>query len=186
MAAVARLQATKVLYSQDNDASGYALVSTNFGKGDSDDSQAADDCTVPKGQTWTIAQVNVAGTEGSSAPASENVAFAKNTVNAKKQDVPGALVKKLTLKGKNTRGSLVITGIRLMAGHNELMLPMEAVIEAGLRARDSRTQQHGSPAVWQNPGNGFGTGCTRWTPHQTCTGASGRPDLMFALHGSKS
>jgi hypothetical protein len=46
--------------------------------------------------------------------------FYKNRVTAKKQNVPGAQVKKLMPKGTDSGGSLVITGIKgiaLSAGH---------------------------------------------------------------------
>lgn len=38
----------------------------------------------------------------------------------------------------------------------------------------------GSGAMWENPGDGFGTGCTTWMDMQTCLGAPG-PDYMFTL-----
>jgi hypothetical protein len=180
--------AATLLYNQDNHPSGYALISQNLGKTNTESAQAADDFTVPNGHTWTIAQVNVGGKQVDGSPATETVFLYKNTVNAKKQDVPGTLVKKETLKGKNNgSGSLVIagiTGVKLAAGH--YWVSVQANQTSGEWAWDSRTVQSGSPAAWQNPGNGFATGCTTWTPYESCTGASGRPDLMFALYGSSA
>jgi hypothetical protein len=185
----------RVLYSQYNDPSGFGLPTTNFGKGNTHDTQAADDFTVPKGATWAITEVNVDGCFIFSycgvgpASVSATVFFYRNTVNTKKQDVPGTPVRKLTLTVKNSSlGPLRVTGItgvKLAAGHYWLS------VQANLASGDggpvgwyweSRTKQHGPPAAWRNPGNGYGTGCTGWTPYETCTGASGRPDLGWQQH----
>jgi hypothetical protein len=40
----------------------------------------------------------------------------------------------------------------------------------------------GGDAMWQNPGDGFGTGCTTWGPENTCT-PNGQGDTIFALKG---
>jgi hypothetical protein len=189
--AAAGPQTAKLLYNQNSDNSGNNFASINWGKGNTHDTQAADDFTVPKGQTWTIAQVAVTGAYFSSTPAtSENVFFYKNTVNAKKQDVPGVQVKKLTLKGKGSGGSLVITGIKgvaLATGH--YWLSVQANIPSGQAWYwDTRTVLGGAPAVFRNPGNAWDTGCTAWTPWYICANISPSygPDLMFALYGSKS
>ena len=175
-----------LLYSQDNDASGYGLVSQNFGKGNTEDAQSADDFTVPKGKTWAITEVKVDGfySSGSGPAASENVFFYK-TVVKNKHDIPGTLVKKVTLKGTGAKGAFVIsgiTGVSLATGH--YWVSVQANMTSGEWYWASRTKQGGSPAVWKNPGNGFGSGCTTWTPYQSCTGASGRPDFMWALYGT--
>jgi hypothetical protein len=44
-----------------------------------------------------------------------------------------------------------------------------------------RTVQTGTAFAWENPGDGFGTGCVSWSPAGGC-GASD-PDLIFALIG---
>jgi hypothetical protein len=42
--------------------------------------------------------------------------------------------------------------------------------------------QNGKPAVWENPDNGFGTGCTTWATLQTCWGSlNPGPDFEFVL-----
>jgi len=38
------------------------------------------------------------------------------------------------------------------------------------------------PAMWRNPGGGFGIGCTEWTVETTCI-AYGQGDHLFALKG---
>jgi hypothetical protein len=46
---------------------------------------------------------------------------------------------------------------------------------------ETTTLQKGAPAQWQNPLDGFGTGCTTWQSVQTCLGSALGPELMFAL-----
>lgn len=45
-----------------------------------------------------------------------------------------------------------------------------------------RGLQNGAAFAWENPPDGFGTGCVVWTPANAC-GASA-PDLLFALVGT--
>jgi hypothetical protein len=160
-----RPQAVKVLYNQSNDASGYELVSQKFQKADkTDDAQGADDFTVPKGKRWTVTEVDVTGfySSGGGPATSENVTFNKTTVNKKKQQhVPGAVVKSVTLKGKDSSGKFAISGIKsvtLKAGHYWVSVQANTNSSVGEWYWASRTKQHGSPAVWENPGNGYGTG----------------------------
>lgn len=47
----------------------------------------------------------------------------------------------------------------------------------------TRNAARGSPFVWKNPSNGFGTGCTNWTPAWTC-GSSG-DDALFQILGKE-
>jgi hypothetical protein len=48
----------------------------------------------------------------------------------------------------------------------------------------NRSVQSGNLSVWQNPGDGFGTGCTTWTDPITCgIGGGVSPDLLFSLEG---
>jgi hypothetical protein len=42
--------------------------------------------------------------------------------------------------------------------------------------------QTGEPAVWENPGDGWGTGCTTWAKMQSCWGnLNPGPDFEFVL-----
>jgi hypothetical protein len=46
----------------------------------------------------------------------------------------------------------------------------------------NRNVQTGNQSVWRNPGNGFGTGCTDWTPQTVCgVGGGASPDFLFEL-----
>ena len=42
----------------------------------------------------------------------------------------------------------------------------------------------GSNAAWQNPGGGFGLGCTTWTDNAVCGAGSGLPTALFQIVGA--
>ena len=47
---------------------------------------------------------------------------------------------------------------------------------------NTNNTQRGKAAMWQNPGGGFGTGCSTWGNMITCLGALGQgPDFSFSL-----
>ena len=104
--AVRSAAGARLLYSQLHDVSLYRWQSADYPQKAAKkyDSQIANQFTVPKAQTWMVSEVVAAGlyTDGTGGPGgaggpatSENVHFFKNAVNAKKQDVPGALIRQL-------------------------------------------------------------------------------------------
>jgi hypothetical protein len=195
---------TRLLYNHDNDRTDYGWWSNDYPQksAKADDSQLANQFTVPTGRTWAVTEVvapgfycSVTGSScGSGIPyrpaTSESVYFYKNTVTAKKQDVPGALIKEQTLKGHENAGLFVITGITqvsLPAG--QYWISVQANMpsaKAGAWVWTARAPQAGLTALWQNPGNGYSTGCTTWTDWETCSKEPGVPDFMFALYGSSN
>ena len=145
------------------------------------DNQAADDFVVPSGQTWNVTEVDVMGEYTGGPAASFNVYFYQDSGG-----LPGALVASAPLSSY-TGGppDFVIT------------LSSPAVLSAGtywvsVQSRQdftpngqwfwhNRDVQSNQGAAWQNPGNGFGTGCTTWVRKTSCS-ALGQfaPDQMFA------
>ena len=47
----------------------------------------------------------------------------------------------------------------------------------------NRTVQSNAGAAWQNPGNGYGTGCTSWNRKNTCLPDQVWPDQVFQILG---
>jgi hypothetical protein len=177
-----------ILYSQNNKDSGDAVNSQDFeSEYDAFDDAAAADFRVPKGLSWHITQVDVTGrywTLGGPCR-DETVIFSKNAGG-----VPGRVIASQTVVGVDLSGSFQI--------------PVDVTIEAKSRPRrawvsvvcnmdfsvggewywEIRTVQGGKyPGQWENPGGGFGVGCTTWEPVQSCTGLG--PDFMFALEGTQ-
>lgn len=47
----------------------------------------------------------------------------------------------------------------------------------------NRSVQSSAGATWQNPGDGYGTGCIAWSPKSTCMAGQVWPDQVFQILG---
>ena len=176
-------QTTGVLYSQNDNDTGTGVVSQNF-EPDFDvyDSQLADDFVVPNtGGPWQITGVTVTGVyfNGSGPAASENVTFYRDA-----NGIPGVVKNTQTVVGADTGGSFTIPldKFALPAGHYWVSVQANMDFASGGEwGWETRGVQSGSAAQWQNPGDGFGSGCTSWASVVSCVGFG--PDLMFSLSG---
>lgn len=174
------------LYDQTGDDSGVGLVAQNFESSfDAYDSTAADDFTVPDGEKWKIKEIDVTGTyfNGSGPADSFDIAIYKT-----KGSLPGKLIAEYDgVHPVDNLGSFVFElpkplkvkpGVYWVAVHANMDFTSGG--EWGL---ETSTIVFKNPAVWENPGNGFATGCTTWTPVSDCVpGVTG--DLLFALKGT--
>jgi hypothetical protein len=178
------------LYNQnDNDA---GAGSQNFETDlDAFDDQGADDFKVKLGVTWKVKEVDVTGDyfNGAGPAVSENVTFYKDAGG-----LPGVVKKAYTgLVGTdNGTGSFAIvlpTVTKLLSGKYWVSVQVNmdfGVGGGGEWAWETRTLQRKNPAAWQNPGDGFETGCTTWGVMTSCIGDQGEgPDFMFGLQGTK-
>lgn len=186
-------RALTVLYDQNSDAEGYSDVSQNFESSlDAYDAQGSDDFTVPDGATWKITEVDVSGLyfkgsgPASGVASSENVFFYK----AAKKGGPKKIVAEFdnVVGDDDGTGNFVINlgkkGAKLKAGN--YYVSVQANMDFGTAGEwgwSTRNTQVGNPALWQDPGDGFGTGCTTWSDEQDCLGDLGGPDHMFTLRG---
>ena len=137
--------------------------------------QGADDFTVPAGQTWQISSMDVIGS--------------------------GALIGSPTaavfMSGAGTLpGTQLFSQIGIpITGANNLSVPVSGAppLATGsywisVQITDPPVQwswcakqaQLGAAAAWRNPGNGFSTGCTSYTPLTSC-GNLGR-SFLFRLN----
>lgn len=182
--AVEAPDASVVLYDQNNNDAGTGVTSQNFEASfDIYDNSGADDF-VATGGGWKIKQVTVTGVyyNGYGPAVSETVSVYKDAGG-----LPGALIKAKTKVGADTAGSFVIklgkTGIKTGgAGTRWLGVVVNMDFSAGGQwGWETRSVQSGNGAAWQNPGNGFGSGCVTWTNLMTCLGYG--PDFMFKLKG---
>jgi hypothetical protein len=177
----------RVLYDQNDHDTGVGITSQNFEvKYDAYDNQAADDFTVPGGHTWKIRNVTVTGTsfDGPGPVRSMNV-----SIYADGGGLPGALIASKKKKGKDDNGSFTLTFVHpidVPAGVNWLSVQANMDFEiSGQWGWVSRSVQSGNPAMWQNPGDGFETGCATWAVMITCHPSFEGPDLMFSLGGQQ-
>jgi hypothetical protein len=176
-----------VLYDQNDNDSGIGITSQNFEASfDIYDNMGADDFTVPAGEIWLVKQVDVTGVyyNGFGPADSQHVAFYKN-----KNGLPGRLVADFpaVVGTDNGTGSFAITlpsKVKLKAGKYWVGVAANMDFAVGGQwGFETRTVQNGNPAAWQNPGDGFGTGCTTWNYENVCIAAGQGPDKMFRLLG---
>ena len=150
------------------------------------DSQAADDFTVPAGQPWQITEVDVLAEYDSDGPAASfHVYFYQNGAG----DLPGLLVASRLENPYTGNSDFVITltePVTLPEGHYWVAVQArQDITQAGFWLWHNRTVQSNSGAAWQNPGNGFGTGCVVWVRKTACAQLEQTaPDQVFRLIGT--
>lgn len=180
--ALSGVKTDAVLYSQNDNDGGTGVTSQNFeATFDAYDNSGADDFKVPKGSTWIVSSVDVTGVyyNGSGPAASEHVTFYANAGG-----LPGAAVADFpAAAGSDSSGSFSIpVKAKLKKGTYWVGVSANLDFQAGGQwGWEIRSVQAGNAAAWQNPGGGFGVGCTTWDALQTCLGFG--PDFMFALNG---
>jgi hypothetical protein len=176
------------LYDQTDNDSGIGITSQNFEASfDQYDNMGADDFKVPKGVIWKVKEVSVAGVyyNGSGPADSVRVGFYKDAAG-----LPGELVKEYPTAAitSDNFGSFVIKldkAVKLKKG--KYWVSVQANMDFAVGGQwgwNGRTVQSGAAAAWQNPGDGFGTGCTTWAAESTCIPSGQGPDKLFALMGT--
>ncbi len=154
------------------------------------DDAAADDFFVPANTTWHVTEVDVSGVyyNGPGAADSEAVTFYTN-----KHKLPAKVkVAYSTLQGTDNAGSFVISlpgkGVTFRGGTGGKTFWVSVAANMlfhpdGQWGWETSTNAVGNSNLWENPSNGFGTGCTTWTVVSTCFPGEGSSQ-MFALIGS--
>jgi subtilisin family serine protease len=182
------LTETQVLYNQTGNTSSFGSLAIY----DLDDPgpwsvQAADDFFVPPGDIWTIETIDANGFyDGLLNPAGQvNVFFYSDNGG---------------LPGSQLHAFLSLTPAGDDDGRLQLNLPTPVVLDEGTYwvsvqpkmdfFTDGRwywfmeSVKTNNPFAWRNPGNGYGTGCTGWTPGSDCGFTN--PDLSFRLLGTRT
>ena len=146
--------------------------------GTANDSQAADDFTVPAGQTWQVTGIE---TLANTANATYNWRI---FIYADAGDRPGAQVffGQAPSTGAGYDYTFNLSGVpTLQSGHYWVSVVLMNLYSWQWK---NRTVQSGSPALWQNPGGGDNPSCTTWTLRTTCfPGTAGAPDQVFRVLG---
>jgi hypothetical protein len=166
-------------YSQGAALDGNGISSQNFEASfDQYDDMAADDFKAAADCKAKV--VVVTGTDSGIGAASENVTFYKNAGG-----VPGAVIKSLTKKGTYSAGTYTIKlgkkGPKLPKGKTRWM-SVQVNLDFSTGGQwfwSTATDGGGNDGQWQNPGNGFGTGCVTWCD-ATVAGATS-PEFSFSI-----
>jgi hypothetical protein len=177
----------ETLYSQLDDPTGSAFTDQAFEASYAAyDGTGADDFQVTAASGWDISVIN---TPGAFVPALGQVPFfINNAFYADGGGAPGAV-----LAGCDNPGNTDFTtdGTGDLSINVSCNAPMgTAWVSQNVRIDFNPFGQHfwatrntavGNAGVWQNPGDGFGSGCVTWSNAATCgqTGA----DMLFELLG---
>ena len=176
-----------LLYDQTSGDAGVAIVSQDFTDAGFDiyDSQGADDFVVPA-SGWHIQAIQVVGVYfNGPGPSTEQHLYVYRDAGG----LPGALLGTATLAGAGGPSFTYLfpaPGKHLPQGHYWLSVqPVLNFTCCGEWGWETRNPTAFSPSAWQNPGNGFGTGCTTWGVQVSCIGPLGQgSDFMFRLGGT--
>ena len=181
---------TAVLYDQTGNPSGDGnFTSQDFVDPAYDiyDNQGADDFVVPSGETWTIDQVlAVGGYYNGSGPAlGFNIFFyANDNGTLPGTEIYSALNQAYTDDGAG--GFTVTLSTPAVLGEGTYWVSVQCYLEFAVGGQWGWEVANGptlNPAAWQNPGDGFGTGATTWTPGQTVFGWVGS-EYSYAILGT--
>lgn len=202
-----QIKGAKTLWDQNDEGEGYAVPSDFYDSGSYDeyDAEGADDFTVPKGQTWTVQEVDVSGVDHANSARqrssrSESMDAEDREKTSDGQTVyfyedskgaPGKNLAEIQTSGKDDGlGNLAISlgkkGIVLGSGTYWVSVQVKTNYEKGEYAWywSTRKKQEGNPAMWENPGGGYGAGkpCDSWKAVKSCW-RDGGVDFLFALKG---
>lgn len=177
------------LYSQNNYDAGMAIDSQNFSADFTEFTSAgADEFVIPSGHKWKIKEVDVTGVyyNGPGPASSESVLFYKDS-----NGLPGDLAEQCDdVVGTDNQGSFAIkipkTCKLNLKGGSTYWLSVVANMDLdpyGQWGWETRTQQNGDPAAWENPNDGWSSGCTTWQVMSSCFDYGQGPDFMFTLRG---
>jgi hypothetical protein len=182
----------ETLFDQIDETSPQSINSQDFDPAnDAFDAMTADDFVVPAGETWQIDSALLRGNStGDGAASSVDV-----SVFADAGGAPGAEVFTGTAAATEyPRMVLSFAGPTLPPG--TYWFGASAVLAPGPSAPFDQwywaenSEPAGAPAMYRNPGNGFGTGCVAFTLKSSCvfgdTGAHVAPGQSFSLSGTRT
>ena len=147
---------------------------------------AADDFTVPAGQTWILDEVDVAGVLVGNGPVDHF-----NVVIHADAGMPGAAIysELNAAYAQPTSGNYVIPlHIPAVLGQGRYWLMVQANMNyypvGGRWEWKNRGALSGVEAAWFNPGGAWGSSCTEdWAKRWMCLGDRTNPDQVFRLVG---
>jgi len=184
----ARSAMAGVLYSQLDSPTTDSTVSQNFEADlDAYDSELADDFVVPAGGGWAVDTVSVVGLyfNGAGPAPTVHVTFYENSGT-----LPGSAIAACdypAIVPVDDAGSFTVSlapACMLAPGTYWVSVVANMDFSAGGEwGWSGRAATSNNPAVWQNPGGGFGTPCESWGPTAATCGTVSEPDLLFSLSG---
>lgn len=185
-----------VLYDQSGTAENGAPAQDFSSTYDQYDSQGADDFAVTDADGWNVSAFNFQVTfsaGGVPTPPPPTIVY-NVTVFADSAGLPGAAECTYTgvtgtLDGTNTSLSIALTPIcSLTQGTHWVSLEASFDFPPQSFWSNASGTVLGNEGAWQNPGDGFATGCTSWTSISSCGGSTpvggGNPNYLFQVVGA--
>jgi hypothetical protein len=166
-----------VLYEQMHGANSGNITSMDFAATDNLDAQGADDFNVPPGFPWSITSVDVSG----SGVSGDTVSV---LIYGDALALPGALAFEqggIPLPVSPTP-NIPVTGLALDPGNYWISVQARGSNQWSWSAFNPPAA--GDPAVWRNPANGYGYGCTSYQPLSSCLPGAVSSDFSFRLNGN--
>jgi len=186
MLAFVKIGFAAVLYDQYDNMGFSSFPSQDFETAlDNFDAQGADDFVVPAGETWNITEVDVYGDYSSGSVGSESfhVFIYQDAAGLPGPVVYTALNQSYT-SGNNIDFVITLTTPAILT-EGTYWVSVQSRMDYNGNDQwywKDRTIQNNNPAAWQNPGDGFGSGCTAWNVRTSCLGSAG-PDYVYRLVG---
>jgi hypothetical protein len=183
-----------VLYDQMGSPSGTGTSSQEFEAAFSTyNDELADDFMVPAGVDWTVTGVDAAGSyfNGAGPAVSFNVVFYDSTTSGGNA-VPGTALATRTAQSYTEGGGVEVITLSSPVTHTaggHYWVSVQARMDFGAGGQWAWTDSSGatsnSPAVWRNPGGGFGDpNCLDWNLRTTCVAGSTGTDQSFRINGT--
>lgn len=182
------------LWDQTANISSANISSQDFTDGagfDQFDSRAADDFLVPGGLFWIIDKVRVFGAFDDATPDlvdSLSVFFFTDGGGLPGSLVPGCTYLNILPENVTVPNFVIDLPNPCVLGSGTYWISVQANIKFITNGQwfwHENSVQTLDPFVWENPGNGFSTGCIAFTPAQANCDAD-QPDLSFQLTGRET
>ncbi|MBZ0111506.1 MAG: IPTL-CTERM sorting domain-containing protein [Thermoanaerobaculia bacterium] len=150
------------------------------------DAEGADDFDVNWADGWDISQINTTGTTGTPGASTVNLNFYSDNGGTPLGGTLACNYANVVPTTDNT-GSFVIdlpSNCSLPQGLHWVAIQTSQNFAAnGQHFWSNRTAANFANAVWRNPLDGFGSGCTDWDTMVNCAVGGSFPDFMFSVVG---
>ena len=154
------------------------------------DSEGADDFVVTWADGWNVEQVGIiAGYWNGTGPASSiDVVFYSDASGMPGSAMPGCSLMNSPYTDDGAGNFLIdFSGTPCFLPTGTYWVGIQGNLDfasGGQFGYGYRSVQNGAGAMWRNPGDGFGSGCTSWGSVATCI--TGGPDYCFAILGENA
>jgi hypothetical protein len=177
-----------VLWSQLDDPTGSGFTDQAFeAPYAAYDSWGADDFVVADGFAWELESLLIPGefTVAGANPAFVNVVFFSNVAGVHLDGCEFIGNTNFTRDGSDMTidvSGCTAPGFGATWASHQVRMDFDPLGQHFWATRASAAGDF--PAIWKNPGNGFGSGCVEWQPANAVCGMTGE-DFLFELSGSE-